>query len=54
MLQNPIEVDVVEAVPKKPEIGSLFKADGKKVINAISQLTESQINEIEKALNESK
>lgn len=53
-LTKPKQVNIVEVVPKKVEIGKLFKADRTKVIIAISQLTELQINELENALKESK
>ena len=43
--------DVVEALPDKGIIGKTFKKDGKAIMSALADLTETEITEMEQTFS---
>lgn len=49
-LSEPKTIDVIEAVPNMGVMGKTFKKDAKAVTTYLSELEPSQVEELEKAL----
>jgi len=52
-LSTPVEKNIVEVIPTKTSLGKSFKKEASLVINALKNLDEHEINEMEKALENS-
>ncbi|XP_059618658.1 glycine--tRNA ligase [Phlebotomus argentipes] len=51
-LPEPKTMDVTEAVPNKPAIGKVFKKDAKAIVDALANLSLSDLQSLENSLNE--
>jgi len=51
-LETPVEKDIVEVIPNKTSLGKSFKKESSIVINALKNLEENEISEMETSLKE--